>query len=384
MQASSDTIMEISEQESAATEPEVPESDTGDAGEPADSPEPESKVDAAPPAEPPVQDDAELEAGEEKPAEESRTDDPEVAYIEAVDGTKIPETLKIQRKIDGEMREVSIKEALDRYSIAVAGDARFAEANKIKQKSEHQLRNVAQKEHSLKKVASRFVDSMMNGQTRDAVDVLCEFTGQDSEQVWTQVAKAQKETIQRLSALSPEEMALHEAQQSADYYKRRESTKESSKFDDNLVERKFAAQEKYGLEDAELQDATKLLLDFQQKGMYNDENGKQKAITLDDVVSTALDFKLYKSIDETVREALPTKAGDQALYSALFQDTKAYNIAKEDWISIVKEIQKEKGVASKLAKKVASNKSPTLGKQKATKSGSEDDYLDVVDLDELT
>lgn len=379
MQASSDQIMEISQAEAPAETPA-----------PASTPEP---VAVAPEATPePIVEPAsteEVDAGVEPGQDTETAPEPapalEIPFLEFADGTKIPENAVIKRKIDGEMREVTLKDALEKYSLTVAGDKRFAEANKIKQKSEHQLRQLGQKEWSLKRVASRFVDSMAKGEMRDAVDVLCEFTGQNSEAVWGQVAAAQKEAAQNLASMTPEEWELQDSRQEAEYWKRRESVYKEGSVDEDIVARKFAAQEKYGLEDKELQEATQLLLDLQKQGVYNDEYGNKKTIKLDDVVSTALDYKIYKSIDETCREVLPAKAGDQKLYSELFNDTKEHNISKDDWISILGEIKKEKeAVASKLAKKVAANQSPTLGKQTATKSGSESkDYLDIVDLDDL-
>lgn len=392
MLSGSDKIMEITQSEMAETAP---------APEPSPSPAPESSSSApempseaapttdgqpveaakgapeAPKAEEPVSDGTSAAKTEEQKQEEAVE-----AMLEFLDGSKIPESATIRRKIDGEMREVSLKDALSQYSIRFAGDKRFAEANSIKQKAEHSQRLYSQKEGELKQVADRFIGAMSKGNTRDAVDILCELTGQDTEEVWGQVSKAQREAVQRLKDMDESQWDQYEAKQSAEYYKRKLEYNETRAIEQDLSKWKADVQEKYSLKDEDLQLATKMMLDVKKEKRDN------SPLTREEVLGAALDYRTFRTIDETVREHLPNKAGDMALYNEIFEDTKRYNLTKDDWISVLTEIQnesKKKEETSKLAAKVAKNTPPTKPQQTSSKGKSAPtDLIDVgIDLNQI-
>ena len=376
---SGDTIFEITEEE-APPEPSTPDPP---AELPPAAPEepPESSTESSEGEGPPPTEEATTE--ESGDIEDTSTDEPPVdeeVYFEGADGTKYAGNTTFKKKIDGKIQDVKLSDVLDEYSGRFAVKERFAESNKIKQKSEHVLSQVGEREYGLKKVATQFLNAMSNGNTRDAIDVLCEFTGQDPGELWQNVVKSQRTTAEKLTQMSDEEYQAHEAKEDAQYWQRKSQVGQDNQADQALRARKSEAQEKHGLNDDEMKGAYQILLDMKGKGEYNQE------LTLDDVVSTALDYRIYGDIDAAVKEHLPDKIGDSEFYQEIFRDTKQHNLTNDDWISILKEIKKNEAVTSKLTKNAEANTSPTKGQKKATKSGTvddESDYLDIVDQDGL-
>lgn len=405
-------MMEFSQAETAAESPEptsnessTPEAgaDGGSGGDPAAKAEESvagSSTDASAPEAEPIADTEAPEETSEEPGDEITGDEGSIQDEQATaaelialsDGTEINPQATVQVPVDGKMMNVTIDELRKDFSARTAVKERFAEANTIKQKAQHQERQAAQREFTVKRTATRFIDAMSKGHTRDAVDALCEFTGQNADEVWAQVHKAQRETISRLSQMDPREWALYEAQQEAAYANRKLETGDSHREEDALYERKLAAQEKYSITDGELEDVYKRLVDAREKKEYNGD------ITLDACVERIVDERTWATIDNTCQERYPalfeklhqSKKLDE-FYWNILQDTKTHNLTQADWISLFDELSAEhekagkSKAASTLAKKVAKNTSPTQSKKNtaSSKSAQSGDLLDIVDLDEI-
>ena len=340
---------------------EAPEGVSNDVEEkPASPPDPkvEAKVGETKTEEPTSQETSPEESGDKV---ESAPSKEAVPSVKALDGREYALSTTFTKKVDGQEREVSLKTLLDTYAGETALQARFSDANRMKQKAEHLQVTVAKELGQVKDTVGRFLVSVKNGHMRDAIDALCEISGDDPAQAWSMFEEARKSGIQQFLDLTDEERRELSMKEESSYWQRRATSKASRPSVASFEEQIRTKASNLGLSMDDAKVGYQILLDSKEKGEYN------KEITIDAVIDEAQNFKIWRDIDETCREYLPDRVGDQNLYLQILQDTRQYGITKDQWISTIQEIQADhkKSVASKLEKQVEETRK--LGpKQKAT------------------
>ena len=260
--------------------------------------------------------------------------------IKTVEGQDIDLSTKIRKKVDGEMREITLKEVIDTYAGKYAVEKRFADANKLKQQVEHQQRQQEAQFGKAKTTIAKFFEATKAGYYRDALDALCELTGADPNKAWDDFKSSQIDAGRRLSALTPEARAQAEKDQETEYWKRRATTKPAEADDSSpaKVEEKLNVEaSKYGLSQGDLNVAWGILRDLQDKGVHNEDIAD--GISVDAVIKHARNFKIWRDIDSACQEHLPEKVGNSAFYNEILADTQKYGLTKEDWVSLITELK---------------------------------------------
>lgn len=291
---------------------------------------------------------------ETKPDEES----PEVvpATIEAVDGSKIPENTLFRKKVDGKPVEFTVKQAIDEYTGKLAIQPRFAEANRIKQKAEHFHASTTKQLNEAKTTIQRFFEHSANGEHRDAIAALCQFTGQDPEKEWGKFQELQASNFKRLTEMTPEQLREAQIREENEYYKRqltRKDEERKSEVEKQEIESKISeAITKRGINRDTFEVGYQYLLDMKNQGNYNGP------IDVATCAEAGWDIRTWNAIDEVVAKELPEKKGDNAFYLEVLDDTKKYNLTQADWIKILdkaRKANKSPASSSNIARKKAKN-----------------------------
>ena len=329
--------------------------------------------------------DAEEDEADEDEADEAENTPnvPESETFRGVSGEEdydIPEDLTLSVKVDGEDKQVNIKELMENYSGKVAYDQKFTELQIERETHKTSL-------DSFNANAKNFDNLVKEGKAQEALDIVLESAGLEKNTFVNAYISQLAPTIAKFMDMTPQEREQQQVQQQTDYYKNQlEKVQENHKVESMSRQMKADIEKTLGTHSIDLERfelLQKELMQFSQEGKLAKEKITPKFVG--EYHKMVVQDELAREVLDSVKEGLSTDKAAFDYLIALQQHNP--DMKKEDLLSSAEKAFLD-GVKEKVSKRVRKNsqatKAKSLSKSKAKKSKKKSTVETALTFDQLS